>query len=349
MASTNEPDVTPWESFLPQTRITDSVLVMDQISKRFDRIRALSSLSMEVRRGEVLALLGPNGAGKTTIANLLQGYITPDTGNMTFYMGSTPRSHLEEWEIGYFPGDSSIYRSLPIDRVLFHAATRRGLDPTLAQQRTDRWLERIGLSTRANTALGNLSRGNQQKVQFVEAVIHQPHLLFLDEPFTSLDPVGQELFITLIRELQGQGTTILVSDHQLSLVERIADRIGILNLGRLIALGTQEELRKQANAGIRVRLRLANTNTPINLSYLYAHPSIRVVERTAGGEVRLLTHEDAVPSEVLNFAKKNLPISEILSEPATLHDIYVKLIGADNSQIAARQQTGTWFQEIEND
>lgn len=316
------------------------VLAVRNISRRFDNTQALNNVSFQIRRGEVFALLGPNGAGKSTMAHLLQGEFPADAGEILFYRGATPKSKLDADEMGYFPGDSSIYKTLPLTRVLYHAATRRGMSAEKAQQAADQWLARLELTSRANTALGNLSKGNQQKVQFAEAVLHSPEVVFLDEPFANLDPVNQELFVAMIRELQARKITVLLSDHQMSLVERLANHICILNHGSVIAQGTLNDLRTQSRVGLRVRLRLADPNAATDLGFLYSNPAVRLVERTASGEVRIMTYDDVMPVEILNFAKTHLRISEILAEPANLHDIYVHCLTADHKRIATERATG---------
>lgn len=311
------------------------ILAVHNVSRRYGNTYALENISFEVYRGEVFAILGPNGAGKTTMAHLLQGDFTPDTGEIRYYKKGEATSELSTNEIGYFPGDSSIFKTLALNRVLYHAATRRGMSPADAQEATDKWLERLELSDRANTSLANLSRGNQQKVQFAEAVLHSPRVVFLDEPFANLDPINQELFVTLIREVQANGTTILLSDHQMTLVERLANRICILHEGLMVAQGSLEELRALSQVGVRVRVRVIDPSAPVDLHALLGHSGVRRVERTASGEIRLLTYDDTIPIEVLNFVKKNLRISEILAEPAGLHDIYVQCLTQGIQQTAA--------------
>jgi ABC-2 type transport system ATP-binding protein len=305
------------------------IVSVRNVTRRFDQTFAARGVCFDVRAGEVFALLGPNGAGKTTMANLLLGNQHPDEGEIRFHADGETSSSLAPSQVGYFPGDSSVYKSLPISRMLVHAGTRQGMAPAEAQAATELWLERMELSHRADTALGNLSRGNQQKVQFAEAVLHRPRIVFLDEPFASLDPVNQELFVAMIRELQREGITVLISDHQMPLIERLADYICILNHGRVIAQGTLEDLRGSANAGTRVRVRLADPRAAVDMEALSGLSAIQSVERTAGGEIRLMTTRAAAPVEVMNFAKTYLRVSEILAEPASLHDIYIQCIRND--------------------
>lgn len=320
----------------------EPILTVRNIAKRFDQTQAVQDISFEVFRGEIFALVGPNGAGKTTFANMLMGNVTPDQGSIVFSIGGKRFTRLSEREIGYFPGDSATYRNLPINKALYHAGVLRGLTPEETHTAVEHWLDRLGMTSRAHVNFSNLSRGNQQKVQFAEALLHGPHIIFLDEPFAGLDPVNQELFIEIIRELQASGVTILMSDHQMSLIERLADCICILNLGQVVAIGTQDELRQVARAGIRIRVRLANPKAELNLSFLYTHPGVRLVERTKGGEVRIFTYEDTSLLEVSNFAKANLRISEIISEPATLHDVYIQCVRNHMNRLDADEAARIW-------
>jgi ABC-2 type transport system ATP-binding protein len=316
----------------------DKIVDVRNVSKNFDKAAAIRDVTFSVDRHEVFALLGPNGAGKTTLANLLVGNYIPDSGTISFYFDNGEVCFPEGRHVGYFPGDSTIYRTLPIGRLLFHTACKRGLREEAARQVTTHWLERIGLIHRADTALSALSRGNQQKVQFAEAVLHRPRLVFFDEPFSGLDPVNQDLFIEMIRELQQDGMTILIADHNMGLIERVAHQMLLINQGQVVANGTLDTLRNAAQAGMRIRLRLADPRAVVDLSVLARHPSVQQIERTAAGEIRLLTRTGVVQVEVLNFVKTQLRISEILSEPASLHDIYVQLVSGDNEEEAGEGQ-----------
>ena len=310
----------------------DTILDVRNVSKSFERATAVEDISFTVNRTEVFGLLGPNGAGKTTLANMLIGNYVTDTGSIAFHFDDGMVHRPEGKHVGYFPGDSVVYRTLPIGRLLFHTACKRGLREDDARAVTTLWLDRLGLGHRADTSLANLSRGNQQKVQFAEAILHRPRLVFFDEPFSGLDPVNQELFIDLMRELQREGMTVLVADHNMGLVERVANRMMLINRGRVVACGPLESLRTQAQAGVRIRLRLADPRVAVDLHTLARHPAVGQVERTAAGEIRLLTRSGAMPIEVLNFVKTQFRISEILSEPASLHDIYVQLILSDEDE-----------------
>jgi ABC-2 type transport system ATP-binding protein len=299
----------------------DIILDVHNVHRLFEPTHALKGITFQAKRGEILALIGPNGAGKTTLGEIVSGRDKPDHGTVTFHLDDGETETPDPSEVGWFPGDSSFYMSLAVERLLYHAASKKGLDGNEAAEATQYWLERLGLANRPTTALANLSKGNQQKVQFAESVLHGPSLVYLDEPFNGLDPINQEWFIALIRELQETGMTILISDHHMHLLERIADRILILHQGRLVACGTINELRARAQTGHRIRLRVLNAAS-VDLTPFKEHRGIRHVERTASGEIRLLTRSEALRTEVLNLAKSKMKITEVLAEPANLHDIY---------------------------
>ena len=222
------------------------VIVVDRITKRFAHRDAVDRLSFVVHPGEVFALLGPNGAGKTTCVRMLTGIIRPDSGRISVTIGGRITNTLPPADSGYLPEDRGLYREIPVLRTLVFFGRLRGLDRHEAERRATTWLERMGLADRAGERVDALSKGNQQRVQFIAAILHQPPLAILDEPFTGLDPVSQEFFIDLVQELRASGTTILLSAHQMDLVERTADRVLLMNRGREIASASMGGIRSDA-------------------------------------------------------------------------------------------------------
>lgn len=229
------------------------ILELHAVEKRFGDIRAVDGVSLEVRRGEILALVGPNGAGKTTLLRMIVGILGPDAGRITFRMdGGRPATVPDRARLGYLPEDRGLYTNVPVLRVLRYFAALRGMPRTEAVPAAETWLRRLDLAGRANDEVKALSKGNQQKVQFISAVLHRPALAILDEPFSGLDPLNQEFFLDLVRELRDAGTTILFSAHQMQLVERLADRVVLIGNGRVAGQGTLPELRE--NWGSEVSL-----------------------------------------------------------------------------------------------
>lgn len=206
-----------------------AVLSVEHVRKQYATVLAVADISLHVARGEIVALLGPNGAGKTTLLRMLVRITRPDSGTIRWDGSEAPLAPLQ---LGYLPEDRGLYQDIPIRRTLSYFARLRGVPADEAGRRADEWLERLGLRERAGEKLGALSKGNQQKVQFAAAILHRPRLAILDEPFSGLDPVNQEAFLDIVRELRDAGSTILLSAHQMSLVERVADRVFVMHRGR---------------------------------------------------------------------------------------------------------------------
>lgn len=211
------------------------------VRKRFASVQAVSDLSLTVRPGEIFALLGPNGAGKSTLLRMLVGITRPDEGTVRWPSLGVDR--LPASALGYLPEDRGLYQDMPLVAVLTYFGSLRGLAPDAARRAAEHWLDRLELLPRAKEKVSTLSKGNQQKVQFAAAVLHRPVCAILDEPFSGLDPLNQELFLRLVTELRDQGTTVILSAHQLALVERLADHVFIMHHGREVLSGTMPEIR----------------------------------------------------------------------------------------------------------
>jgi len=201
----------------------------------------------------------------------------------------------------------------------------RGMSRPDAAHATAEWLDRFSLSDRANEPLKALSKGNQQKVQFASTVLHRPRFAILDEPFSGLDPLNQDLFVRTIRELRDGGTTVLLSAHQMQLVERLADRVILLSRGREVLRGTIPELRRTWSAGRKLVVRVSGDADP---ALLAGHPAVVQVDRTSADELTVLTHDDSPLSDLLVAIGSRYPVTSVLAEELTLHDIYVRSVEA---------------------
>jgi ABC-type uncharacterized transport system ATPase subunit len=200
-----------------------------EVTKQFAERRAVDRLDFAVEPGEIFALLGPNGAGKTTLVRMLVGLLRPDSGRIEVHVEGTVAARLPAATSGYLPEERGLYREISVLRSLIYFGRLRGLTTADAERSALDWLSRLGLADRARERLDALSKGNQQRVQFAAAVLHRPRFVVLDEPFSGLDPLSQDFFLDLVRELRAAGTTILLSAHQMDLVERVADRILVMN------------------------------------------------------------------------------------------------------------------------
>jgi ABC-2 type transport system ATP-binding protein len=302
-----------------------SVLDVQNVAKSFASVHAVNGVSFSVRRGEIFALLGPNGAGKTTLVRMLLGIFWPDSGRFEYSLCGKPQWPLPE-QLGYLPEDRGLYKDIPILRTLVYFGILRGLKRRQARASAMDWLKRMNLADRAGERLEALSKGNQQKVQFISAMLHRPAFAILDEPFSGLDPLNQEYFSTLIRELRDEGMTILLSAHQMQVVEKLADRVLLMNRGREVVSGTLDEIRRKTEGITRLGLRVRGTADP---AVLVGHPAVARVETNGNGRVTLHVRNGASLSDVLVRAGTSFDILEVHTERLTLHDIYVRAM-SDN-------------------
>jgi ABC-2 type transport system ATP-binding protein len=309
--------------------MSKNVLEVNSIEKQFAQVKAVDHLSFDVHESEIFALLGPNGAGKTTTVRMLMGIIRPDNGVVCYSVSDSQRWPSSS-ELGYLPEERGLYKDTPVLRTLVYMATLRGMRNKEAQTAALHWLERLGLKDRAGDKLDALSKGNQQKIQFISAVLHRPKFLILDEPFSGLDPINQELFSSLIRKIRDDGTTILLSAHQMQLVERIADRLLLMNQGHSVLHGSLEEIRKSARWANKLVLR--TTKEESDLSVFKRVAAIKSARQTAPFEVTLLAGPGASLSELLVAAGSEIEIVDIQNDRISLHEIYVQAVGRDVAQ-----------------
>jgi ABC-2 type transport system ATP-binding protein len=305
--------------------MTAPLLRIDRVHKRFAAVHAVDDVSLDVRGGEIFALLGPNGAGKTTLIRMLMGLTRPDSGGIHFHLGGAAAAAPQPGELGYLPEDRGLYPDVQVLRTLVYFGVLRGMQRTSARVAAERWLGRMGLGDRATEPLKSLSKGNQQKVQFISSVLHAPRFAVLDEPFSGLDPLNQDLFLDLIRELRDAGTTILLSAHQMQLVERIADRVAVMNRGRVVLGGTIPEIRRTWTTGSRLRLRVVGE--PAAGYALDLGGGVRAA-LVGPDEIEVLVEEGLPLGPVLAALGARFDVREIHSFPITLHDVYVRAVGA---------------------
>ncbi|MEC9457161.1 MAG: ATP-binding cassette domain-containing protein [Candidatus Neomarinimicrobiota bacterium] len=224
------------------------MLKLANISKQYDGVRAVDQVSFAVQKGDIYGFLGPNGAGKTTTIRMIMGIIQPDSGSIE--ISDNNMENLGRQIIGYLPEDRGLYQKQKLGEIIVYFGLLRGLEKTAAKSKAAEWLERFGLGDQQKRKVEELSKGNQQKVQFILSLVHDPTLLILDEPFTGLDPLNQLLLKEIIQEKREAGTTILFSTHQMEQVERLCNNICLINQGRIIVEGALESIQAahQSNA-----------------------------------------------------------------------------------------------------
>jgi len=217
-------------------------IALEHVTKRFDTVVAVDDLSLRVEQGAVFGLLGPNGAGKTTSLRMIMHILAPDDG--TVQVLRQPASARTQDLIGYLPEERGLYAKMKVREVLVFLAALKGLSETEATRRVGEWLERLDLAAWSEKKINDLSKGMQQKAQFIAAVTHRPPLLILDEPFTGLDPVNATLIKDIMLELRDKGSTIILSTHRMEQVEMMCDAICLINHGRSVLAGNLRAIKK---------------------------------------------------------------------------------------------------------
>lgn len=220
-------------------------LRIDKVHKKYAQVTAIKELSFQVNQGDIFALLGPNGAGKSSLIRMLTGFTRPDAGTISLTIDDNEYSSIPSNTLGYLPEDRGLYPEKSVLKNLIYFARLNGLDKKNSLQQANYWLERFDLLERKNDQLKTLSKGNQQKVQLITAVIHQPLWVILDEPFSGLDPVNQEKVVEFLAELKTKGMTVILSAHQMAMVEKLADRMLLMNLGEAVLYGSINEIQQK--------------------------------------------------------------------------------------------------------
>jgi len=293
------------------------VILVEDLVKRYDDVVAVDELSFEVEQGELFGLLGPNGAGKTTTIRMMMDILQPDAGRVRI-LGRRPGEAKER--VGYLPEERGLYRDVKVLDTLIYLAELKGVSRKKAQERGRDLLERIRLEDWADRRVKDLSRGMQQRLQFIASMVHDPDLLILDEPFQGLDPVNTERLKGFVDEMRRTGKTIVLSTHQMNLVEALCDRILLINNGRAVLYGHLDRIKEQ-NAPNTVRLRA--DSVPDEL------PGV-VSREVDDGACHLTLDEGVDPQDVLrDLVERGVRIREFEVAPVPLEDIFVDVVGGE--------------------
>jgi len=218
------------------------MITLQKVSKVFNKTAAVDELCFDVPEGSVFGLLGPNGAGKTTTIRMIMNIIQPDSGDIL--IGGKPITADLYRNIGYLPEERGLYQKMKLKETIVYFGTLKGLSKRESANQTDRYLEQFDLKNYADRKIEELSKGNQQKVQFVIAIIHQPDLIILDEPFAGLDPVNQMVLKDMISEFQSAGKTIIFSTHQMEQIEKLCSTICMINDGKRVLYGKLKDIKQ---------------------------------------------------------------------------------------------------------
>lgn len=296
------------------------MLHLDGLHKRFGEVVALDDCSLTVPTGQMLGFLGPNGAGKTTAMRTIFGLVRPDRGSVTW--DDRELTTAVRRRIGYMPEERGLYPKMRVRKQLVYFGRLHGMEKEAAEQAVDDWLEVFDLTERADAKVVELSHGNQQRVQLAAALVHNPMLLVLDEPFAGLDPIAVVTMADILRRQAEDGTAVLFSSHQLDLVEDLCDDVAIINAGRVILAGRVAQLR---SASPRRYLEIA-TSRPVDPGWIMQLPGASLVEQR-NDRVRVLVDEEADLQAMAAAAAQAGDVTSFMLEPPRLSEIFTSAVG----------------------
>ncbi len=293
-----------------------NAVVIENVCKSFGRVHAVDALSVEVPAGSVYGFLGPNGAGKTTTLRMIMNIIRPDSGRIEI-LGDGQIEQVKN-RIGYMPEERGLYRKMTARKVLAYFGSIKGLEEKQIADHVNRWLQTIGLMDWADKKVEELSRGMHQKLQFAVTVINDPELVILDEPFSGLDPLNQELLKTIILEMRNQGKTVIFSTHVMHEAEKLCDFILLINKGKSILDGRLDEIRSRQSAHT-VSIELEG-----DTSFVENLPMVSAVKSEGKRLDVTLTEPDT--QQFLHALIRQAKVRAFEVKVPSLHEIFVSLV-----------------------
>ena len=313
--------------------MTEYAIRIKKVNKRFGSTHAVRDLDLDVPTGSLCGFLGPNGAGKSTTIRMIMSIIYPDSGSIDV-LGSSAMNNKDR--IGYLPEERGIYRKMKVGDFLVYLAKLKGVSGPNLRNQVAEWLERIDLPEVINKKCEELSKGMQQKVQFLAAIIHDPDLIILDEPFSGLDPVNAELINHLVREMNEAGKTIIFSTHILHQAELLCDRIFLINKVVKLLDATLDEINETFNPRT---LLVEPLNGQANFTDIQGVIGTRPMPDSAAFEIEL--QEQADPQQVMRQILQSGPMRSVALRRLTLDEVFiqqVKVGGGDEAAALAREE-----------
>lgn len=299
------------------------VLAVHEVVKSFGDLRAVDGVSFTVRRGTITGLLGRNGAGKTTTIRMITGIFMPDSGSIEWRDGVQNAQD----RIGYLPEERGLYRQMKLRELLLFLAEIKGRRGPAVVASIERWLERFELTEKRDAKVEELSKGNQQKIQLIATLLHDPDLIILDEPQSGLDPVNMVLVRNLLQELKGEGKTILLSTHMMGEAERMADDIVLVHRGKVVLSGTLDAVRSSSG---KDTLHIDYDGDGAFLGDLPQVGRARIANHAA----ELTLHDGADTQEILHAAASRLRIRKFEVAAPSLEEIFIEKVGTETLEAA---------------
>jgi ABC-2 type transport system ATP-binding protein len=294
----------------------EKVLSIENLGKSFKGTAVIQDISFDVNKGEIMAILGPNGAGKSTTIRNIMGIMYPDSGKVIFH--NHPKGDIPRHKIGYLPEERGLYKNVNVMDVLLYFAELKDYPLKKARERIMDYLKLFNLEGKEKSSVEELSKGMAQKVQFIASVIHEPELLILDEPFSGLDPVSQEVFKKEIKTLANNGTAILLSSHQMNMVEELCDRLFMIHKGKKVLYGSLTDV-KTEYANFKCTIRGQNSRDLLEAVY-----DVQRVEQNGDVNVLYLSRDVEV-RRWLNQLPDGISIEELSIDRVSLHEIFIDI------------------------
>lgn len=293
-----------------------ATIIVDKIAKSFGATQAVKDVSFEVHPGEIFGLLGPNGSGKTTSIRVILDIYQPDSGSVTILDGPMTNEKLNH--IGYIPEERGLYQDVPLDRCLTYLATLKGLTEDQIKERLPKYLAKFDLTEHAKKKAKELSKGMQQKGQLIAALIHDPEIIIIDEPFSALDPINTQLVKDLLIEQRNAGKTIVMCTHQMNQVEQLCDRLVLINQGQVLLQGELSEIRNRFRTNEVIIDALNPLPEKLN--------GVSRIEKL-NGAYRLSPQEGLSSQELLNeLITQGIQLNSFEVAVPTLDEIFIKVV-----------------------
>ena len=303
-----------------------NIIEIKDVTKRFSNQLALDGLTLDIPEGRIFGLLGPNGAGKTTLIRILTHITMPDSGQVLFHGHPLEAADVEN--IGYLPEERGLYKKMKVSEQVVYLARLRGLSKQEATRRLKEWFVKFGIDSWWNRHVEELSKGMQQKIQFIATVVHQPDFLIFDEPFSGFDPVNAETLKQEILNLKAQGATVILSTHNMASVEEICDEIALVNHGRLVLNGEINEVRR------RYKQSLFHVSVAGDIDAAAFPPDFQIVKKQSIG------NETSLNIQILNGTSSNQLLQYLIGQQHTItafneilpsmNEVFIKAVAIEN-------------------
>jgi ABC-2 type transport system ATP-binding protein len=300
-------------------------LEITNLTKTFEKVTAVDNASFNVPEGSVFGLIGRNGAGKTTTLRIMMNIYQPDSGEIVFRGRRIGQDFKDS--VGYLPEERGLYKKMKVMETLLFLSELKGKKGKETVKKANEYLEKFELMERKNSKVQDLSKGNQQKIQFISTILHDPEFLIFDEPFAGLDPINTNLLKQIILEMKNEGKVIIFSTHLMDFAERMCDNIAMIDQGKIILDGELDEIKKK----------FANRNVSIDyegdISFLKGNPIIESMEdfgNTTGIKVR---KSEQVQELLRLLVEKNIVVKRFNADEISLHEIFVSLAGKEAANV----------------